>query len=222
MLISDQSVLTTQYSALSTFNSHMSKGDDTKAMIIEKAAALFNQQGYAGSSMSDIMRVTGLQKGGIYNHFHSKDDLSLQAFDYAVSQIQSQYRSAWASKQNAIERLQAIIDVFRTFIDNPQHPIMRGGCPLLNTAIESDDAHPALKARAQQAMNSWRRLFRRIIEKGIKKGEINPNVDGDEVASIIISILEGSVMMSKLNGDSIHLERAIKHLNDYINTHLKV
>ncbi|MEA5570644.1 TetR/AcrR family transcriptional regulator [Calothrix sp. UHCC 0171] len=199
----------------------MSKGEETKAMIIEKSAALFNQQGYAGSSMSDIMQVTGLQKGGIYNHFASKDDLALQAFDYAVSQIQQRFREAWKDKNHAIERLQAIINVFRAYIDNPEHPIMKGGCPLLNTAVESDDAHPALKARAKQAMNSWSDLLSRIIRKGIKKGEIQPNINVDEVTSIIISTLEGSVMMSKLCDDSIHLERAIAHLNNYINSSLK-
>lgn len=200
----------------------MSKGDETKAMIVQEAAALFNQQGYVGSSISDIMRVTGLKKGGIYNHFESKDDLAVQAFDYAVGQIQKRYRQAWASKEHSIERLQAIIDVFRIYIDNPQHPIIKGGCPLLNTAIESDDAHPALKERAQRAMNSWRELFRKIIEKGIIKGEIRPNVDADEIASILISTLEGSVMMSKLYSDSIHVERAIRHLSNYLNTYLRI
>jgi TetR/AcrR family transcriptional regulator, transcriptional repressor for nem operon len=199
----------------------MSKGEETKAMIIEKSAALFNQQGYAGSSMSDIMQVTGLQKGGIYNHFTSKDDLALQAFDFAILQIKQRYREAWASKQHSIERLQAIINVFRVYIDNPEHPIIKGGCPLLNTAVESDDAHPALKARAQQAMNSWRDLFRGIMQKGIKKGEIQPNINVDEVTSIIISTLEGSVMMGKLCDDSIHVERAIKHLNNYIDSSLR-
>jgi TetR/AcrR family transcriptional regulator, transcriptional repressor for nem operon len=200
----------------------MSKGEETKAMIIEKSAALFNQQGYAGSSMSDIMQVTGLQKGGIYNHFLSKDDLALQAFDYAISQIKQRYREAWGSKQHSIERLQAIISVFRVYIDNPEHPIIKGGCPLLNTAVESDDAHPALKARAKQAMNSWRDLFSGIMRKGIKKGEIQPNINVDEVASIIISTLEGSVMMSKLCDDSIHIERAIAHLNNYIDSSLRI
>jgi TetR/AcrR family transcriptional regulator, transcriptional repressor for nem operon len=199
----------------------MSKGEETKAMIIEKSAALFNQQGYAGSSMSDIMQVTGLQKGGIYNHFASKDDLALQAFDFAIAQIKQRYREAWGSKQNSIERLQAIINVFRIYIDNPEHPIIKGGCPLLNTAVESDDAHPALKIRAQQAMKSWRDLFNGIMQKGIKKGEIKQNTDVDEVVSIIISTLEGSVMMSKLCDDSIHVERAIKHLNNYINITLR-
>jgi TetR/AcrR family transcriptional regulator, transcriptional repressor for nem operon len=200
----------------------MSKGDETKAMIVQEAAALFNQQGYAGSSISDIMRVTGLKKGGIYNHFESKDELALQAFDYAIGQIQKRYRQAWASKEHSIERLQAIIDVFRIYIDNPQHPIIKGGCPLLNTAIESDDAHPALKERTQKAMSSWRELFRKIIEKGIKKGEIRPDADADEIASILISTLEGSVMMSKLYSDSIHVERAIRHLSNYLNMYLRI
>lgn len=200
----------------------MSKGDDTKAMIIEKAAALFNQQGYAGASMSDIMRVTGLQKGGIYNHFQSKDDLALQAFEYAISQIQRRYRLAWTSKSHAVERILAIVDEFQIYVNNPDHPIIKGGCPLLNTAIESDDNHPALREKAIQAMNSWRQLFRHLISKGIQKGEIKADVDGDEIASIIISTLEGSVMMSKLYNDSIHVERAIRHLHDFLNHKLQV
>lgn len=73
------------------------------------------------------------------------------------------------SKRDAIERLQAIIDVFRSNIDNPT---IKGGCPLLNTAVESDDTHPALRDRAQQAMNSWRDMIRLIIQKGIEKKEI--------------------------------------------------
>ncbi|GAX40357.1 TetR family transcriptional regulator protein [Tolypothrix sp. NIES-4075] len=191
----------------------MSKGEETKEKILLSAAELFNQQGYAGSSISDIMRVTGLQKGGIYNHFKSKDELALLAFDYAIAQITGHYRVALRSKRHAIERLQAIIDVFRSNIDNPT---IKGGCPLLNTAVESDDTHPALRDRAQQAMNSWRDMICRIIQKGIEKGEIRSDVDADEVATIIISTLEGAVMMSKLYEDSIHLKRAVNHLNQYI------
>ncbi|WP_448265335.1 TetR family transcriptional regulator C-terminal domain-containing protein [Nostoc sp. DSM 114159] len=195
----------------------MSKGEETKTRILEQAAELFNQQGYAGSSMSDIMRVTGLQKGGIYNHFQSKDELALQAFDFAIARIKQHTRFALRSKHHAVERLQAIIAVFSSFAENP--PI-KGGCPLLNTAVESDDAHPALRQRAQQAMNSWLHLICRIIEKGIKKGEIRPEVSADEIATIIIATLEGGIMISKLYGDSIHIHRVINHLNQYLKTSL--
>jgi TetR/AcrR family transcriptional regulator, transcriptional repressor for nem operon len=197
----------------------MSKGEETKAKIIQQAAELFNQQGYAGSSISDIMRVTGLQKGGIYNHFSSKDELALLAFDYAIAQIRKYYKIALRDKRHAIERLQAIIDTFLKYVDNP--PI-KGGCPLLNTAVESDDAHPALRKRTQQAMNSWRDMICRIIQKGIDKGEVRPDVNADEVATILIATLEGAIMMSKLYGDSIHMERAVKHLHDYIEGHLQI
>ncbi|MEH2211214.1 TetR/AcrR family transcriptional regulator [Nostoc sp.] len=195
----------------------MSKGEETKTRILEQAAELFNQQGYAGSSMSDIMRVTGLQKGGIYNHFQSKDDLALQAFDFAIARIKQHTRFALRSKHHAVERLQAIIGVFSSFAENP--PI-KGGCPLLNTAVESDDAHPALRERAQQAMNSWLHLICRIIETGIEKGEIRPEASADEIAIIIIATLEGGIMMSKLYGDSIHIHRVINHLNQYLENSL--
>lgn len=197
----------------------MSKGEETKQEILKQASELFNRQGYAGSSISDIMRVTGLQKGGIYNHFKNKDELACEAFDYAMTCISHHYRTALRSKRHAVERLQAIISVFHSYIDNP--PI-KGGCPLLNTAVESDDAHPVLRKRAQQAMNSWRDMICRIIQKGIEKGQISPDVDADEVATIMISALEGAVMMSKLYGDSIHMERVLKHLNDYIESQLQM
>lgn len=197
----------------------MSKGEETKERILHQAAALFNTQGYAGASISDIMRVTGLKKGGIYNHFQSKDELALQAFDYAIDLIKQRYGDALKNKRHAVERLQAIISVFSANVENPA---IEGGCPLMNAAVESDDAHPMLRQRAQAAMDSWRNMVCKVIQKGIARGEIRPKVKADEVASVMISLLEGAVMMSKLYDDSTHLERAIEHLNSYIKNELQM
>jgi AcrR family transcriptional regulator len=195
----------------------MAKGEETKIRILQQAAELFNQQGYAGSSISDIMRVTGLQKGGIYNHFKNKDELAIQAFEFAISRIAQQTKLVLKNHKNAVDRLLAITAIFSSFVDNP--PI-KGGCPLLNTAVESDDTHPALRERAQQGMNHWRNLISRIIQKGMEKGEIKSETDADEVATIIISALEGAIMMSKLYGDRVHIQRVVKHLEKYIELHL--
>lgn len=195
----------------------MSKAQETREKILREAAALFNQYGYSGSSMSDIMRVTGLQKGGIYNHFKSKDELALQAFDFAAECMRRHYLGALKGKHNSVDRLKGVISLFSTFAENP--PIS-GGCPLLNTAVESDDAHPALRQRAQIAMDGWRALICKIINKGIAKGEVRENVEVDVVATIVISTLEGAVMMSKLYGDAIHVKRAIEHLHGYLDSQL--
>src|SRR5947199_130742 len=60
------------------------KGDRTRRRVIEQAAPVFNTRGYWGSSVRDLMEASGLQKGGIYNHFGSKDELALAAFDHDV------------------------------------------------------------------------------------------------------------------------------------------
>jgi TetR/AcrR family transcriptional regulator, transcriptional repressor for nem operon len=195
----------------------MSKAKETREKILREAAALFNQYGYSGSSMSDIMRVTGLQKGGIYNHFQSKDELALQAFDFAAECMRKQHLGVLKEHKNAVDRLKAMISKLSNLAENPPIP---GGCPLLNTAVESDDAHPALRQRAQTAMDGWRALICAIINKGIAKGEVRDNVEADAVATVIISMMEGAIMMSKLYGDTIHIKRAIAHLHAYLDDRL--
>lgn len=193
----------------------MSKADETRANIILRAASLFNQQGYAGATMSDIMKVTGLKKGGIYNHFSSKDELAIAAFDFAFQQVAQRYLEVLKEHQGAIARLNAMVYTFTTAIEDA--PIA-GGCPLMNTAIDSDDAHPALRERAQQAMGRWRSLIHRIVDRGRQRGEIRDEVQADAVATILISTLEGALMMTKLCGDRVHLQRAQVHLDKYIDS----
>lgn len=191
----------------------MGKAQETKARIVQQAAAVFNQKGYAGSSIADIMQATGLKKGGIYNHFKSKDELALAAFDYAVSTMSQKMWSAMKNKRNAVDRLQALVSSYLTYVEEP--PII-GGCPILNTAIEVDDLDSPLRDRALTAIDSWRSLIIRIIQKGIKKGEIRASVEPDTIATIIICNIEGAIMMSQLEKNPVHLERAIMHLQNYI------
>lgn len=191
----------------------MGKGEQTRAMILARVAPLFNQQGYFGSSLSDIMQQTGLEKGGIYNHFKSKEQLALEAFDYAYSILDQRICAALAEKKHAIERLSALLSYFQELVDDPPIP---GGCPILNTAIEADDAEPALRDRARGAMDELRSTVRRIISKGIERGEVRPGVDVETWTSVMIATLEGAVMLSKLYQDTVHMRRAVEYLRHCI------
>ena len=193
----------------------MSKGEQTRERILASSAQLFNRQGYFGASLADIMRETGLEKGGIYNHFSSKEQLALESFDYAYGLIQERVRQALSGKFNAIERLLAIVFVFQGIVEDPQ---VAGGCPILNTAIEADDANEVLRDRARSAMDNWRTTIHRIVNKGIERQQIWPGVDADEVASILISTLEGAIMLSNLYKDPLHIQRAADHIAHYIQT----
>jgi AcrR family transcriptional regulator len=191
----------------------MSKGEQTRERILASSAQLFNRQGYFGASLADIMRETGLEKGGIYNHFSSKEQLALESFDYAYGLIQERVRQALSGKFNAIERLLAIVTVFQGILEDPQ---VAGGCPILNTAIEADDANEVLRDRARSAMDNWRTTIHRIVNKGKERQQIRPGVDADEVASILIATLEGAIMLSNLYKDPLHIQRAADHIAHYI------
>jgi len=193
----------------------MSKGEKTRERIIAKSAQLFNCQGYAAASLSDIMRETGLEKGGIYNHFSSKEQLALEAFDYACGLVRQRISQALAGKRNAIERLLAIVTVFQGIVEDP---LLVGGCPILNLAIEADDSNELLRARARVAMDDWCTTIQRIVHKGIERQEILPDSNADEIASILIATLEGGVMLSNLYKDPRHIQRAAGHIVCYIKT----
>jgi len=193
----------------------MGKGEETRERILSHSAQLFNRQGYFGTSLADVMRETGLEKGGIYNHFTSKEQLALEAFDYAYKLVQQRTRQALAGKFDAIERLLAIVSVFQGEAEDPP---VAGGCPILNTAIEADDANEMLRDRARAAMDDWRATIHRIVNKGIERQQIRPGLDADEVASIMISTLEGALMLSNLYKDPIHMKRASDYIVRYIET----
>jgi AcrR family transcriptional regulator len=195
----------------------MTKGQATREYIIAKAAPLFNEKGYSGSSIADVMVATGLKKGGIYNHFESKDDLAIAAFDHNWGLLKDRYTQALhAAGASPTAQLFAAIDVHAGFAEG--EPVV-GGCPLLNTAVESDDGHPLLRERVREAVDFWRELLRNIVNSGIAQGEFR-TADADEIATIIISTLEGGVMLSKLYHSPEHLSRAAAHLRTFLNEKL--
>ena len=196
----------------------MRKGEQTREHIIEQAAGLFNQKGFAGASLADIMEATGLQKGGIYRHFGSKEELAVEAFDFAVGRMGERFAAALQGRGHALDRLRAVVGVYATI---PHDPPVPGGCPVMNAAIENDDGNPALRERARAAMDGLRGLIVRTTGRGLERGEVRPGVDPDELATVMISTLEGAVMMSKLYDDEAHVARAAAHLRRYLEERIR-
>jgi TetR/AcrR family transcriptional repressor of nem operon len=193
------------------------KGEQTRQEIIRKAAPIFNQKGYHGTALSDLMRATGLEKGGIYRHFENKQELARDAFDHAWKRAMDTRFEGTPEIPNTVDRL---IRVVRNFRDR-RSGLVPGGCPLLNTAIDSDDSNPQLRAKARQALSSWLDRLRSIVEEGQGRGEVRPSVDSAKLATLIASTLEGSLMVSRLQRSDHPLDLACRHLEEYIQTKVR-
>lgn len=72
---------TTSEPAISDAVSPVSKGEQTRAKLLEAAHALFLKQGFHGTSMREIAEEAGLAVGGIYNHFATKEDIFVAVLD---------------------------------------------------------------------------------------------------------------------------------------------
>jgi TetR/AcrR family transcriptional regulator, transcriptional repressor for nem operon len=189
----------------------MTKGEQTRRKIVEAAAPIFNQRGYEGSSMADLMAATGLKKGGIYRHFSSKEELAAEAFDFT-------WETAWKTRMlhvderaTGVERLKQLVN---NFISH-RSPIA-GGCPILNTAIDSDDGNVLLRARVTKALRSWRTRLQMIVRQASERGELRAGVDPKTVATLIIAALEGALMISRLERNDDALLRIQEHLIRYL------
>lgn len=189
------------------------KGQLTRDMIVAAVTPLFNTRGFAGTSMSEVLDATGLQKGGIYRHFRSKDDLAIAAFDYAVSLLHERYDRTQAVAQSHVAKLLACVDAVASSIHAP--PVL-GGCPILNTAIESDDTHELLRERAAAAMMDWQERIRSIVRNGIGAAELREDIDPATVATVITSSLEGAIMVTSVLRDPGHMQKIAEHLRVWI------
>lgn len=195
----------------------MRKGEQTRQEIIRKAAPIFNQRGYDGAALSDLMRATGLKKGGIYRHFSSKEALAAEAFDYAWRETLDARIHDLNSVPNTVDRLKQLV---ANFVE--RRGVIPGGCPLLNTAIDTDDGNAVLRARARKALRGWRSHVISIISAGIKAREIQPRIDAKKLATLIISSLEGAIMVYRLERNEEALRVVQGHLNSYLETEVRV
>jgi TetR/AcrR family transcriptional regulator, transcriptional repressor for nem operon len=193
------------------------KGEQTRQDIIRKAAPIFNQKGYDGAALSDLMRATGLEKGGIYRHFESKEELAGDAFEHAWKVAVEKRFEGTDQIPNTVDRLKQIVRNFR----DRRTGLVAGGCPLLNTAVDCDDGNPKLRAKARQALSSWLDRMQSIAEEGKRRGEIRSDVDSGKLATLIVSTLEGSHMVSRLQKKEGPRDLAVRHLEEHLETRVR-
>ena len=200
-----------------SIQSKMSKAEKTRQFIIEQTAEVFNKKGYAGTSLSDITSATGLTKGSIYGNFANKDEVAQEVYRYNAKRLQSNFHNELSDAMTTREKLFAIIDVYRKTWDIN---FSRGGCPHLNTAVESDDTMPFLKLEVTKNFQKWANLFIQIIDEGKTKNEIIVSADSSKLAYQFIALIEGGILLSKTMDNKAHLFSTLERIEKIIDTEL--
>ena len=177
----------------------MSKAEKTKQFIIEKTAPIFNTKGYSGTSINDMTTATGLTKGSIYGNFENKDEVAIASFKFNVKKLHDVLSREIEKQRTFKEKLLVYPRVYAKY---QSLEVTLGGCPILNTAVESDDTHPVLKKYAERTLLYWKEKLMYLINQGINAGEFKAKpINAENTALTIIALIEGGMMISKLTGN---------------------
>lgn len=181
----------------------MSKAEQTRQFIIEKSAPVFNIKGYAGTSLSDIQEVSKLTKGAIYGNFSDKNELAVAAYEYSSSMVIDVLTATMQAAASATESLFSYADYY---VQNVQFVVSKGGCPLMNAAIEADDHLFFMRDAVRNSMKRIISLIQKTIEQGQMDKEFKPDLDAAEYAATIFSLMEGTILLVKIINDGTYFK----------------
>jgi TetR/AcrR family transcriptional regulator, transcriptional repressor for nem operon len=191
----------------------MRNREETIGIILHEAGILFNSKGYKATSIGHITAASGYTKGAVYRHFKSKEKLEEQALAYLSGVMFEILTKRIKEQNNAGDKLRAVLNYFKSYIGKPP---VKGGCPLLNVAIEVDDGSPLLRKKANSILEILKGSIAHILSRGIEFGQIIATVDKNYFATVMVASLEGAIMMSKLSRSDKDIQTIAAHLEKMI------
>ena len=183
-----------------------SKGEKTRADIVERARKLFYEHGYDGTSFTQIVYATGLFRGNIYHYFKTKDDI----LEAVIARYLDDYQALLAQWERKYDEPKARLCAFVDMIAGRKTELVEYGCPIgsLNTELGKDQRELQHVARRLfELFRNW--LAARFVELGRKQ-------DADALALHLLGRAQGIAVISHVYQDKKFLGREADQLKEWI------
>ena len=182
------------------------RGAATRARIVDAAASLVYERGFAGTSLDDVMAATGASKSQLYHYFADKDALIREVIRAQLGRIMAAQEAAGLHEVSSWESLQRWCDHFVIATRTTQGA---GGCPLGSLVGElADQSEPARRVLAQ-CFAEWQSYLSEGFTAMRDSGELAAKADPAELALTIMSALQGGLLMAQAMRSARPLELAL-------------
>ncbi|KAB8152306.1 TetR family transcriptional regulator [Kordia sp. TARA_039_SRF] len=196
----------------------ITKAEKTAAYIIETVAPIFNKNGYAATSISDITNATGLTKGAIYGNFKNKEELAIASFKYMVKLLMKELVKHMDKSDSPIEKLYLITDFYRNYY---LYTNKMGGCPILNVGVDANNQNTLLLQKVRTIIQRIQDQLATIIEDGIACGEISDEINAMHAAKRIDTMIQGAIFMAYTMDDDFYIQDTMNQIDQMIQQQLK-
>jgi TetR/AcrR family transcriptional regulator, transcriptional repressor for nem operon len=177
--------------------------------VIEVAANLFLEKGFAYTSMDELVRVSKVSKSNVYYHFSNKDELLVSVVDYWITIYNHALEEVLNQQQFSVE--QRVIQFLTHLSQGVEGREYKGGCPFITLAIQCPTQAIHLKERIGSFFGELQTKVSRLISQGIEQGEFRPAIQPDEAAALFITNLEGSLFMAETQKDATIITKTAQH-----------
>ncbi len=183
----------------------------TRDRLIESARYLFWERGFAGTSMADLLAHAKVNSGSFYHFFESKEALLRAVLEGYLEALRPMVVDpAFAQTDEPVERIFAILAGYRGRILQTE---CRYGCPLGRLALEIDpENRPAHKLIAEN-FQGWIGAIRECVNQ--LKSRLPKGTDPEALATYVLAVMEGGVMLSRSYGTVEPFDRTVKQLREH-------
>jgi TetR/AcrR family transcriptional repressor of nem operon len=190
------------------------KGKLTRHNIIESSLQLFSVKGFYNTSINDILKATGLTKGGLYGHFNNKEAIWYAVYEKAVAIWRGLVFEGIDICPDPLQRI-------RRFIENDIKEylggdVFQGGCFFLNMLVELSGQSVEMSKQILRGFVGLSRLLRLWLEEADERGMLKTDLNHKEIANFIVISLNGASALYTASRDTAILDQTIQQLCCYI------
>ncbi|MBA4026975.1 MAG: hypothetical protein C0473_01900 [Cyanobacteria bacterium DS3.002] len=179
---------------------NLATGMSSKEKLIGATIKLMSARGFESMGINSILEAADVSKSNFYYHFKSKEELCLAALDTMSYNFFANFIDPILLdvKVSPKKRLHKLIDFCKQKMIESE---CSGGCPFVNLSAETSDYHPAFRERITRHYNDYADRIARCYDEGVKKGEFTNRILPTQAAQMIMSLMNGTMLMSKVQKD---------------------
>ena len=176
----------------------MSKGEETRAAILDEAVAMASRIGLEGLSIGALAGETRMSKSGLFAHFESKQNLQLAVLQASVDRFIAQVVAPALAEPRGLPRVRALFENWLSWSNDPERP---GGCFFIAAANELDDRPGPLRDRLVGYQRDWLDALATAARIAVDEKHLRSDLDTRQFAYDFYSILMAYHHYSRLMRD---------------------
>jgi len=195
-----------------------SKGEQTRARILQAAETLVMSQGFAGTSIDDILRETKLTKGAFFHHFKGKASLAKELVEHHaledLGMFEEYVEKAEAASSDPLEQMIDFLEMFEEKISNADDP--SPGCMYAAYTYESLQFDPSVQDFVADTLRRWTSIYVRKYQEVLDVYDAAIDVTARQLAEMTVSIIEGGLVFQRAYDDTRVTRRQSEQLRNYL------